>query len=127
MPEHAHLLILPRSSSYDIADIRQAIKEPVGRHAFRYLRRYAPHWISKLTRRRGSRHEHLFWQSGGGYDRNIDNGRTLQSEIAYIHMNPVRHGLVEKATDWRWSSASWYELGEPGLLRIDPISADWLA
>ncbi|MDG2387847.1 MAG: hypothetical protein P8M30_00875 [Planctomycetaceae bacterium] len=26
-----------------------------------------------------------------------------------MHMNPVRAGLVEKAVDWEWSSARWYE------------------
>lgn len=127
MPEHAHLLIFPTRDCYDIAVIRQGIKEPVGRHAFSYLRRYAPQWIPKLTRRRGNRDEHLFWQSGGGYDRNIDNGETLQAEIAYIHLNPVRRGLAERGTDWKWSSAAWYELGEVGPLPIDPIPPEWLA
>jgi len=25
-----------------------------------------------------------------------------------MHMNPVRAGLVDRAVDWRWSSARWY-------------------
>ncbi len=29
--------------------------------------------------------------------------------IDYVHMNPVRRGLVARATDWRWSSAGWFE------------------
>jgi hypothetical protein len=33
--------------------IRQAIKEPVGRGAFCYLRRHAPGWIPRLQRKRG--------------------------------------------------------------------------
>jgi len=30
-------------------------------------------------------------------------------KLNYLHLNPVRAGLVEKAVDWRWSSARWYE------------------
>ncbi len=44
----------------------------------------------------------------------------------YIHMNPVRRGLVERAVDWMWSIASWYIAGQPGPLSIDPIPKDWL-
>jgi len=25
-----------------------------------------------------------------------------------MHTNPVKAGLVERADDWRWSSARWY-------------------
>lgn len=28
----------------------------------------------------------------------------------YMHNNPVKAGLVERAVDWRWSSARWYVL-----------------
>jgi putative transposase len=127
MPEHVHLLIYPRSEAFDIAVIRRAIKEPVGRQAFTYLRAHRRDWLPRLTRKRGKRVEHLFWQSGGGYDRNIDNGRTLQAEIHYMHLNPVRRSLVERATDWKWSSAAWYELRQPGPLEIDSVPGDWLA
>ena len=66
------------------------------------------------------------WQSGGGYDRNITDGATLLKMIDYIHLNPVRKGLVERASDWTWSSAGWYETGQVGKLIIDQIPADWL-
>ena len=33
----------------------------------------------------------------------------LEEKLTYMHMNPVRAGLVEQASDWRWSSARWYE------------------
>src|SRR5262249_17301291 len=52
--------------------------------------------------------ERLFWQSGGGFVRNIVEPRTLMAMIDCIHMNPVRRGLVERPTDWKWSSAGWY-------------------
>ena len=33
----------------------------------------------------------------------------VEEKLTYMHMNPVRAGLVEKAVDWKWSSARWYE------------------
>ena len=35
-----------------------------------------------------------------------------------MHMNPVRAGLVEKAVDWKWSSARWYDDRNPVGLPI---------
>jgi putative transposase len=125
MPEHAHLLIWPRQPVYDIARIRKAIKEPVGRQAIAFLATNSPDWLAKLTRKRGRKTERLFWQSGGGYDRNIESPATLLSSIHYFHLNPVRRGLVERAEDWVWSSAAHFS-GGCSPLTPDPISADWL-
>ena len=33
----------------------------------------------------------------------------LEEKLRYMHDNPVRSGLVEQATDWKWSPARWYE------------------
>ena len=109
MPEHVHLVVCPRRIEYKVADILKAIKEPVGRQAVEHVRLHAPEWLPRITRRRGQRVERLFRQSGGGFDRNITAQRTLMAMIDYIHLNPVRRGLVERASDWYWSSAGWYE------------------
>ncbi len=126
MPEHVHLIVHPRALVYDIALVRQAIKEPVGRKAIKYIEESAPDWLPKLTRRRGRRVERLFWASGGGYDRNIKTAETLLQMIDYIHMNPVRRGLVQRAVDWPWSSAAWIEGVGESPIRLDPIPTEWL-
>ena len=33
----------------------------------------------------------------------------LEEKLQYMHENPVRARLVERPSDWRWSSARWYE------------------
>ncbi|MFN8138253.1 MAG: hypothetical protein U0R49_00480 [Fimbriimonadales bacterium] len=43
-----------------------------------------------------------------GYDRNLTSSKAIWSAIEYLHENPVRHGLVQHPTDWRWSSARFY-------------------
>lgn len=124
MPEHVHLLVWPKSAPCDIACIRDAIKAPVGRQVIEHVSLYRKDWLPNMTRKRGRRTERLFWQSGGGYDRNVRNMKTLQAMIDYIHLNPVRRGLVERARDWPWSSAAAFEGGQ-SLLMPDPVDPAW--
>lgn len=49
----------------------------------------------------------------------------LQAVIDYIHLNPVRRGMVEQARDWRWSSAAWFEGSGGNGLIPDPIPPEW--
>ncbi len=106
MEDHVHLLIYPNEPDANLSLILRAIKAPVARQAIQYLETNAPQWIPKITRQRGSKTERLFWQSGGGYDRNVIEKKTLHSMIDYIHANPVRKDYAERPRDWRWSSAA---------------------
>jgi putative transposase len=122
MPEHAHLLVWPQETDYDIARFRSAVKEPVGRKAIKYMKDHSPSWLAKVTRQRRGRTERLFWQPGGGYDRNIHNPKTIRPVIDYIHLNPVRRGLFKMPEDWAWSSARWYREGEAGPCVVHPLT-----
>lgn len=126
MPDHAHLVIHPRNEIYDIAVIRRLIKEPAAQKAIKWSRNNSLEWLRKIERQRGDRLECLFWQSGGGYDRNITEGRTLMATIDYVHHNPVRKGLIANPQDWKWSSAAWYYDGSPVPMIPDPIPPEWL-
>jgi putative transposase len=125
IPEHAHLIVFPRRKIYDIADILEAIKQPVARKALAYIRKHAPEWLPRITVQSGDRIRHHYWQEGGGFDRNVIKPRTLLKMIDYIHLNPVRRWLVERAIDWKWSSAAWFEGGESPV-PLDPIPPEWL-
>lgn len=126
MPEHVHVLIYPRQPVYDMSAILKAIKEPVGRQAIRHIKQHAPHWLTRITVRRGKRVERRFWQAGGGYDRNATEPKTVLAMLEYIHNNPVRRGLVAVPSGWKWSSAGWLEGKEPNILKPDPIDLDLL-
>jgi putative transposase len=95
------------------------VKERVARQAIRWLEQNAPDWLPRITVREGLRTRRRFWQPGGGYDRNIERVDTLERMIDYIHLNPVRRGLVERAIDWPWSSARWYAGIRPAVLEMD--------
>jgi REP-associated tyrosine transposase len=121
-----HLIILPRLPAYDMSRIRRAIKQPTSRLALSWLRDNSPDWIARLTRKRGRRTETHFWQSGGGYDRNVERGGSLLKMIGYIHLNPVRRGLVDRAEEWNWSSAGQFQGMGNSLLLVDPVPAHCL-
>ncbi len=121
MPKHVHIIVYPSDQPYDIAWFLKGIKQPVSRKAHAWLLKNDQQWLEKLTlvRTDGLR-VFRFWQAGGGYDRNIDRQATLRQMIEYIHNNPVRRGLVDRAVEWPWSSASWYERREC-ILEMDPL------
>ncbi len=127
MPDHVHLIVARRRPAVGIPAILRAIKEPVGRRASRHLARHAPEWLPRVAVRRGGRTEHHFWQPGGGYDRNLIEPRTLHRSLDYLHLNPVRRGLIEVARDWSWSSAAWFEVGRENGLVPDAIPPEWWA
>ena len=61
-----------------------------------------------------------FWQARF-YDFNVYSSRKLREKLQYMHANPVERGLVKNASEWIWSSVSFYEKGETGLVRIDLV------
>ena len=64
-----------------------------------------PALFEKMCIKIGRKRIFYFWQSGGGFDRNLWNAKAIHSSITYIEANPVRAGLVKDPEDWKWSSA----------------------
>jgi putative transposase len=119
MPEHVHLVILPHPG-VTISAILRWIKRPVTNQALRHIRRHCPEFLPRLADRQPNGEiSYRFWQRGGGYDRNLRSLPDVHEKIKYVHDNPVRRGLVQKAEDWPWSSARAWQLGVD-----EPISLD---
>lgn len=127
MPEHLHLLVYPGDAPDPMSAFLQALKEPVATKAIAYIRAKAPRWLSRIKVREGKRIRHRFWQPGGGYDRNITSASALRAMIDYIHLNPVRRGLVAAAEQWEWSSARWYAGMRPVKIEMDDMVLTELA
>jgi putative transposase len=47
-------------------------------------------------------------------ERAMRSDRHYWATLNYVHHNPVRHGYVERWTDWPWSSAAEY-LAQTGV------------
>ena len=88
MGNHIHLLMRPEKDNlYD------AMRDLFSRYAM---------WFNKKYERKG----HLF---GGPYRQAVclDDGYLLAASV-YIHLNPVKAGMVTTAEDYRWSSVRLY-------------------
>ena len=64
-----------------------------------------------LNRRRGEAAE--LWQ-GRFFDRALRTVQEYNEKVEYIHLNPLRRGLVSRPQDWRWSSVLEYSGGDAG-------------
>jgi putative transposase len=114
MPEHVHLLIYPGHELHRAADMLYTLKKSVTNRALAFIRREAPEFLIRMEDRQANGHvSYRFWQRGGGYDENLYTPAKIWGKIDYIHANPVRRGLCERPTDWKWSSARAYE-HDPG-------------
>lgn len=124
MPEHVHVALRPRRSDARIEHIRASLKRSVSKKAKMHLvETRNEEWLGRLTVRKGRRPVFHFWQPGGGFDRNIWRERSLAAMIEYIHLNPVRRELVKSPTDWRWSSAQFWDGCGDVPLAMDGIDA----
>jgi len=129
MPEHVHLLTLPLDAEAKVSRLLARTKQPTSRQIHRLLREAGSTLLDDLivTERPGKR-TFRFWQEGPGFDRNLFSPDAILASIDYIHENPVRHSLCQRAVDFKWSSARFHLRGEldpdlPSLSRIDP---EWI-
>lgn len=125
MPSHIHLIAstegdlstvlrdFKRFTARQIATLFEKVPHPPFRNVFRFC--------GKENR---PPTEHKVWQDGN-HPEIIKTKPFFDEKINYIHMNPVRKGLVTDPTAWTYSSAACYHdlsVGE-GPFQIDPI--DW--
>ncbi len=119
MPDHVHLLVLPRRPATLLRVPAQAVKQHVAREAVRWLAVHNAAGLARMLDRQPSGDEaHRFWQRGPGHDRNVFEPEAIHAELNYIHNNPVRKGLVGAPEDWKWSSASAWRTRDPGTIPI---------
>jgi putative transposase len=108
MPEHAHLLISEPERG-TIATAVQALKISSS--------------LRSATARNGSEYTSPLWQKRY-YDRNIRDYAEFVEKLQYIHRNPVKRGLVERAEEWNWGSFRHYALHEECGVEIE---SQWTA
>ena len=116
MPEHAHLLVYPQGDP-DMGTFEHALKRPFAEAVIRRWKELNAPILRRIAHGNG----HRFWQTGGGYDRNLVSAGAIRQKIQYIHDNPVRRGLTTVATDYAWSSAQFYAGQPDAKLPCDPI------
>jgi putative transposase len=116
MPEHVHLLVVPKLPEFPVPKMLSAIKRPFAEAVLKRWRELKAPVLAKLTDEIGRFH---FWQPGGGHDLNVYTHEKHVQKVRYIHENPVTRGLVCTAQDWAWSSARWYAGDRTGAVKVD--------
>jgi len=116
MPEHAHLVLAPPPESREIESFLWDLKRSFARRVVARWREVDAPILGRITEPNG---KVRFWQPGGGWDRAIRDLDRLRATIDYVHANPVRRGLVERAEQWRWSSYSAWHTDEPPIVPVD--------
>jgi putative transposase len=89
LPDHWHAIIMPPYPS-TISRVMESIKVSSTRQ------------INKLRGDTG-----VLWQ-GRFFDRALRTVKEYHEKVEYMHLNPVKRGLVTKSEEWRWSSIHDY-------------------
>jgi len=58
------------------------------------------------------------WQHGF-YDFNIYTTKKFYEKLNYIHYNPIKHGLTDNISKYKYCSWKNYELGDHSIFKID--------
>jgi len=124
MPEHYHLLIMPSSKS-EISKILMVLKGYSAKKIIEFLRNEDIKFlnkfklpVNKIKRIKDSRYR-VF--KPDDYDFNIFTQEKLIEKLNYMHNNPVKRGLVEKPSEYLYSSSKNYELYDDSFIQIDKL------
>ena len=102
MPDHLHALI---GSERKPSQVLRYINGISGHRIINFLKENGfESSLQKLKREDGARqHKYSLWDHHPNL-KLITTENGLMEKANYIHQNPVRAGLVERAEDYRWSS-----------------------
>ncbi|MGZ0170932.1 MAG: hypothetical protein ACKVHE_15360 [Planctomycetales bacterium] len=128
MPEHVHLLVLPGGPNSKISRLLARMKPPTSREIRNLLESNRSPLLEQLTvRERPGKYCFRFWQEGPGFDRNIFTPEAISASINYIHENPVKRGLYQRAIDFKWSSARFHldQITDPDLPKLIRPDPEW--
>ena len=101
LPDHFHLIISPQRAQaypYIIKTLKQYFSMHCPAEAYQHIQQSA----SRI--RKGYK---PIWQKRY-YEHTLRNEEDYRLRFDYIHYNPVKHGLVDKAIDWKHSSFHKY-------------------
>lgn len=103
MSNHCHLLV--RAKNENLSDIIRDFKKFTSKAIYSAIEKNSSEsrkaWLLNVLK-----YEEKIWFWNEGYHgEEILNGDFFDTKVNYIHMNPVKAGIVEKAEDYLWSSA----------------------
>jgi putative transposase len=64
-----------------------------------------------------ARGEYQLWQKRY-WEHTIRNEKDFEAHVNYVHINPVKHGYVSRAVDWKHSTIHRY-------IKVGIVNEDW--
>lgn len=126
MPDHLHLLIYPIGESSIVSDFMRDFKRfTSGRVSRQAELEHKTTWIESFSEssKQSQQSEKQVWQESF-WEQIIYSNKFLHEKLNYIHMNPVRAGIVAEPARYPYSSYRNYEFDDNTLIEIDK---DWAA
>ena len=128
MSNHLHLLV--RSNTDSLSDTLRDFKSYTSKKILDEIENGIESrrdWMLKLFKEAASRHKrnsvYQVWTHENHAVHFFSNEFT-QQKLNYIHNNPVKAGIVDRAEDYKYSSAISYADGD-GLLEVGKIFRKW--
>ena len=119
MTNHVHLII--GSDEQCLSDVIRDFKKYTATQIVKSIasneRESRKHWLLWLLRKGESI---CFWEEGY-HGEEIWSQGFLESKLDYIHLTPVRAGIVEKSEEYLYSSSCDYYGNRKGLLEISDL------
>jgi REP element-mobilizing transposase RayT len=116
MSTHIHAMLWP-DDGISLSDVTRDFKRFTSREISREAERQgAQEFLTRFKSARNANRAqdvstYQVWQEGS-HPEAIFTEKFAKQKIAYIHLNPVRAGMVNTADEWLYSSARAYLLGE---------------
>lgn len=121
MSNHIHLIV--QATDGRLSDLIRDFKKYTAKTILEKIqsepesrREWMLELFKKATETHSRNKNHQFWQYGN-HAEEIYSEKFMWSKLDYIHLNPVRAGIVDRASHYRYSSASNYVNNE-GLVAI---------
>ncbi len=124
MSNHIHLII--QSEEGKLSDLVRDFKKFTAKNILEKIqsepesrREWMLERFQKATESHTRNKNYQFWQYGN-HAEEVYTDKFMWSKLDYIHMNPVRSGIVSKIEDYIYSSASNYIEGN-GLVKVELV------
>jgi REP element-mobilizing transposase RayT len=123
MPDHIHLILWPQDNT-NVSDFMRDFKRfTSGRITRQAVLENQSEWVKAFEKagQDTSRAEYKVWQDCFWEEAAFTN-EFLGQKLNYIHMNPVRAGLVDEPQKYPYSSYRNFEFDDNTLIEMDK---DW--
>ena len=119
LENHLHLI----AAGEDLGHTMQRFKSYTAREIIALLETRGATRMLDLLRQLKRRHKtesvYQVWEEGS-HPQLIQSEDAMRQKLEYIHQNPVKRGYVDRAEDWRYSSARNYA-GREGLIEVERV------